>query len=162
MENWQELDDVVAVGAWNFIFIDLKFSPYIYGEKISVNSTLPKTTFDISKFYNSGFSEQAYEDLHRVAIFWFKDIAINGKIFALKWQQSAYSFTPFLPFELDEFGEWLVPLFPNGDFEFFLSPDFSNGIFADGINFKITFWGSKIIDSLKINFPMMFEGNEII
>ena len=162
MENWKILDDQVADAAWRFIFSELHFSPYIHEKKITVGSAFPNTTFDISKFYNGGFSEQAYEELHKVSIWWFKDIAVNERVFALKWQQTSFSFTPSLPFELDEFGEWFVPMFPNGDYEFFLSPDFCNGIFADGISFKITFWGRKMIDSLKIHFPTMFTGNEVV
>jgi hypothetical protein len=52
-------------------------------------------------------------------------------------------------FELDEFNDWLIPLFPNGDYTFFLTSDFKNILFADGINFTISFAGEDIVQEVK-------------
>ncbi len=77
-------------------------------------------------------------------------------MYALNWQHDCYSFLPELPFEKDQFDEWLIPIFPNGDYLFFLTKNFQNGVFADGINLSISIFGKDIIREFEINKPSMF------
>ncbi|MGN8844136.1 DUF2716 domain-containing protein [Niallia sp. HCP3S3_B10] len=56
-----------------------------------------------------------------------KSIIIGEKVYALDWMHNGYLFDPTLNFETDEFGDWLIPIIPNGD-HFFLQRDFKWGI----------------------------------
>ena len=78
-------------------------------------------------------------------------------MYALDWQHDCYAFDPILPFERNEFDDWLISIFPNGDYLFFLTSNFQNGIFADGINLKISFWGNEMLQALEANKPRILE-----
>lgn len=156
MKNWQEISDNERKVFWNFIYNILLFKPY-NEEKII---TLPSKNkhFDISQFYNDGFNNILYEELHLTCIKWFKEMSNNDLIYALNWQHECYRFSPYLPFEKDEFDEWLIPVFPNGDYCFFLSKDLQNGIFCDGIHLSISIFGDEIIKAFEKNHPQMLIG----
>jgi hypothetical protein len=147
MSNWKLLNKKEYNALWKFVYEELCFNPYNDEYQKKISFPMPNISFDISNFYNENFSENFYETLHSLGVKWFKYIGINQKIYALNWQHDCYSFDPFSPFEKDEFNEWLIPLFPNGDYLFFISPDFDNGIFADGIDLKLYFWGTNMIDT---------------
>lgn len=151
MKNWILLRDVDNDNLWNVIYNKYKFQPHEQTEIIFLPN--PNLTFNISDFYNDGYVDDIYDELHSVAIKWFIDIFDKERLYAVSWQHEGYSFLPNLPFEYDEFGEWLIPVFPNGDFNFFLSKDLKNGIFADGINFSISFFGEDLLKSIIINRP---------
>ncbi|MGF7232789.1 DUF2716 domain-containing protein [Arachidicoccus sp.] len=148
MNNWRLLDNKEFTLAWDFVYEKLLFQPYEKDKKL-LKPPMVSKCFDISMFYNDGFNEDLYKELHDYMLECFQNTSNFGdRIFVLDWQHSCYSFDSRLPFEKNEFGEWLIPVFPNGDFLFFLTKDFKNGIFADGVNLKITFWGNQFIDFL--------------
>lgn len=154
MNNWQLLNDLEYAKAWNFLYEELHFSPF---ESYLIILPDPKKDFDISKYYDDGFSQELYDDLHKDALFWLKKVSKGKRIFALNWQHDCYSFNTDLPFEKDEFDEWLVPVFPNGDYIFFMTNDFSSGIFADGINLKLSIWGEALMRAFECKKPEMLS-----
>jgi hypothetical protein len=154
MNNWKLLNDLEYKQSWDFISDKLNFKPY--QKKDTILLPIPNKHFDISDYYNDGFIDELYDDLHNCALLWFKTIANGERMYALNWQHECYSFEVDLPFEKTEFNEWIIPVFPNGDFLFFLTRDFKNGIFADGINFTICLWGDDMMNALEINTPKMF------
>ena len=155
MKNWTLISDLEAECFWNIIYNEFQFQPNKVCKEL-ILLPKPNILYDISNFYNDGFKEELYNNLHESAIIWFKDISEGSRIYAFNWQHECYSFLPELPFEKDEFDEWLISVFPNGDYIFFMSSDFKNGIFADGINLSISFFGEKIIKSLEFNKPNIF------
>ncbi|WP_164972745.1 DUF2716 domain-containing protein [Lacibacter luteus] len=157
MNNWKILKDVENKKVWDFVFSELHFKPH--EEKELITLPLPNKYFDISRFYNDGFVEELYNNLHESAQAWFEKISNGERMFALNWQHDCYSFTADLPFEKDEYNEWLIPVFPNGDYLFFLTNDFKNGIFADGVNFQLLIWGGDIIKAFETKTPDMLKVN---
>jgi hypothetical protein len=155
MENWKKLDDLDERNAWGFITNKLNFQPY--NKECIVRLPSPNKVFEISKYYDEGFNEELYSNLHESILSLFKKIAKGGRMYALNWQHDCYSFSPYLLFEKDEFDEWLVPVFPNGDYLFFLTEDFDNGIFADGVNLKFSIWGENIVTALEYEVPIMLQ-----
>jgi hypothetical protein len=149
MNNWNKLTDSEYQLVWEYVYADLKFN--IDNEKGKlISPSVSKRCFDISSFYNTGFSDELYNNLHKSAIKWFRQIAKNKEIYALNWQHDCYSFNPQLPIDKDEFNEWLIPVFPNGDYLFFLTDDFKNGLFADGLNLQLSFWGDEMLELISI------------
>lgn len=152
MSNWNVLSESEYNKAWDFVFNNLDFKPH---EKKVINFATPNICFDISNFYNHGFSEGLYDNLHESALQWFKEIYGGTKMYALNWQHDCYSFDPNFPFEKDGVGEWLIPVFPNGDYLFFLTSDFNNGIFSDGINLTFSLWGEDLLKVFEFGETMM-------
>jgi hypothetical protein len=156
MGNWAKLNNDDSNFVWNFVYNKLLFKP-IKKEYELVKLPFVNKCYDISKYYNEGFIEEYYDNLHECTLQVFRQIDKGEKlIYALNWQHESYSFNPTLPFEKDEFNEWLIPVFPNGDYIFFLTKDLKDGIFADGINLKITLFGENCITSFAKNFPKIF------
>jgi len=156
MNNWSLLDDDINSLIWDYIYEVLLFRPYSKNDVVSLKK--PMQCFDISKYYGAGFDEALYDDLHEKTTCIFKEIVSNDEvIYALSWQHQGYTFSPFLPFEKDDFDEWYIPVFANGDFNFFLTKDRENGVFADGISMKVYVFGNQAINSLKKSPPKMFS-----
>jgi hypothetical protein len=79
------------------------------------------------------------------------------------WQHDCYEFNPRLPFEKDEFNQWLIPIYPNGDYYFFVTKDWKNVVFVDGLNPSIYLFGEKIISLFEQNKPIAFhDGNRLM
>jgi Protein of unknown function (DUF2716) len=152
MNNWQQLTDLEYKQTWDFVYDKLRFNPRNEKEDL-IHIPSPSKYFDIARFYDDGFSEKLYDNLHDSALSWFKKISKGNRMYALNWQHDCFSFAPDLPFEKDEFDEWKIPVFPNGDFLFFLTKNFKNGIFANGINLSLILWGMDIIDALEFETP---------
>jgi hypothetical protein len=152
MKNWKELDIITQKKAWEFVSQHLHFKKNANG---IIELPTANFKFDIRQFYNENFKEELYNDLHNKVKKWFE--VFGTVLYSLEWKGECYSFNPHLPFEMDEFGEWLIPAFPNGDFSFFLTPDFKNGIFVDGINLTFSIWGEGMIHEYKKNTPKMLN-----
>ena len=153
MNNWSRLNDLEYREVWDLINDNFHFIPNASKRKNLVRLPKLNICFDISRFYNSGFSLKVYDDLHKLALIWFKEISKGKRMYALNWQHDCYTFSADLPFEKDEFDEWLISVFPNGDYLFFANSDFKNGIFADGINLTFSLWGEDIIKECECKMP---------
>lgn len=151
MSNWNLLNLTEYETIWDFIYKELDFNPYLSNSTCSIKLPHPSLSFDISEYYNNGFREDLYNDLHKCIVLWFKNISKEKEMYALDFQHDCYSFNSNLLFEKDEFDEWLIPVFPNGDLTF----NFKNGIFADGINLKIHIWGDDFLREYILNKPIM-------
>ncbi len=155
MQNWKKLDKVEKNNLWDYISSKLSFNP-----RNSENTIIPKELlykcYDISSHYNENFKLENYDELHDYTLNLFR-ILSSKKVYALDWMHDCFVFDPNLPFELDEFEEWLISVFPNGDFVFFITENLENIIFADGINSKIYFLGREIVEFLKLNRPKILD-----
>src|SRR5438132_991579 len=108
MENWRPLDRIENKSVWNFVYEFLQFDSEA-AKPNKVKLPIPNRCYDISKYYNGGFDENLYEDLHDVLRKTFETIALGKRMYALDWQHDCYSFDPLIEFEKNEFNEWLVP-----------------------------------------------------
>ena len=159
MSNWCLLDKIEYTKAWNFVYDELHFNPNMDGKEL-IQLKEPNEFYDIAGFYNEGFSQEIYDNLHASALTCFLQISKGKRLYALNWQHECYSFSPELPFEKDEFEEWLISVFPNGDYIFFLSKDFNNGLFGDGFECSITLFGEEMVKSFNENKPYIFLKNQ--
>ncbi len=156
MSNWQILSNKESSLAWDYIHTTMKFRPRETGQLIELPP--PFKCYNISQYYNTGFSEDYYDDLHKKAVPVFRLITNRDeRILALNWQHDCYSFDPRLEFEKDEFGEWLISVFPNGDYVFFLTQNFRNGIFGDGINLSLSLFGKELTEAFKVYCPQILN-----
>ena len=150
MSNWKLLDDKTRELAWDFVYDNCCFhphnSPKFHSEfkKVSVIK-LPKPNiyYPINEYFGEGFTKKFSDGLEKKfrEIFQVLSKKKGERLYALDWHHDCYSFDPFLPFERDTYPDtWLIPALPNGDHHFFLTKDFKNGIFGDGIHFSISFF----------------------
>ena len=160
MENWKPLIDIEYKQIWDFVYENLSFQPN--NEAALIKLPIPNKVYNISSFYNEGFDEKFYDDLHKIAIKCFKILSNNKNMYALNWQHQCFSFNPELPFEKDDFDEWLIPVFPNGDYLFFITNDLKNGVFSDGINLRISLFGKKMIELFDKYKPKIFVNCELL
>jgi Protein of unknown function (DUF2716) len=146
MSNWKLLIEPEFELAWNFVYKELSFKPNAKDEQL-IMPKKPYKKYEIGSLYNEGFSEEFYSGLHNSVSECFRKISNGVRMYALNWQHDCYSFDPYLSFEKDEFDEWLIPVFPNGDYIFFLTTDLANGIFADGITMTLYFFGAEMLNA---------------
>lgn len=151
-ENWIKLEGQEYEDIWESIYSKLSFN--VKDKESIIRLPIPNLRYDISMFYDDNFDEYLYDELHEVSLHNFKKL--DSSIYALDWQHDCFVFNPNQPFELNEFNEWLIPVFPNGDYCFFVTKELSNGIFSDGINQKIYLWGENLIELFRLYTPKIF------
>jgi hypothetical protein len=155
MANWTAFTFEQSDKIWDKLDKVALFKPYQKKDKV-ISLILPSIEFDTSKFFDDNYSEELYNDLNECAKIWFKTLSKNKEIIALDWKHVCYKFNPHDKFELNEFEEWFVPIFPNGDLCFFIINDFSDFIFCDGFDFKIKIFGDELIKIVNKHKPKMF------
>ena len=169
MSNWKLLDDKTRELAWDFVYDNCCFHPYNSPKfdsrfkKVSViKLPKPNVYYSTKKYFVAEDEECSPSEIK-----WFENFNSNlqnklisifktltkkkgERMYALDWQHQGYSFNPFLPFEKYGHPEtWEIPAFPNGDYLFFLTKDFKNGIFGDGIHHSISFFGKEMVEQCK-------------
>jgi hypothetical protein len=73
-------------------------------------------------------------------------------LLALDWQHPAYRFLPHAEVETDEFGDWLVPLLPDGDYVCFVAPDLSHGTLGHPWEQTLCVFGDRLIAAVETRF----------
>lgn len=157
MQNWQKLTNAEYKKVWNFIYEELDFKPSIsYFPSFQVPN--PFITYDISDFYGESVDLDVFDDLEEKALDAFKDSTlVDEYILALDWHHECYWINPRSEFEKDGFGEWTIPIFPNGDYYFFIQKDFKWGFLGHPWENSITIFGKELIDSFYEYKPTMFS-----
>lgn len=162
MSNWNPLPEEENKSLWDTANSKLGFAIGING-RATVAPPAPYKEYDISRFYGADTVTVLIEDLTEKLQEIFKNTTKeNELLYALNWKGGGYAFDPRKPFEKDEFEEWLVPAFPNGDYTFFVTTDFMNGIFGDGITGKMTFFGEAVIEALQKNMPDLLKETKVL
>ncbi|MBC1334870.1 DUF2716 domain-containing protein [Listeria booriae] len=75
----------------------------------------------------------------------FKEI-FGDFAYALDWQHTCYEFDPNEAYLQNEFGEWLVPFFPDGDYHFFLDKSMQAGWLGHPWRRTVTIIGARAIN----------------
>ncbi len=101
----------------------------------------PYIIFDISSKYS--YETDELEDMVLTAM--RACTRKNELIYAMDWQHECYEFDPRKPIERDEWKEWLVPLFPNGDYYIFIQKDLKWGYFGHPWKKEIGIFGDCFI-----------------
>ena len=155
MRNFKPLDEFEYNKVWGRFRKLFRFKPSMsYFPAITTDT--PQLKFDISEGFSSKFSA---EQLEEVVIKIFKDITDPGeRIYALNWQHESYDVDPREQMDKDETGEWVIPVFPNGEYFIFLTKDFNNVWFGHPWEETITLIGDEIVnhpEATKLNFPIL-------
>jgi hypothetical protein len=157
MKNWVPFSDKEYDQIWERIYRDFKFEPSI-SEFPSFKVPYPFITYDVSDYFGESVDLDAYDDLEEKALLVFKEnTSFNEYILALDWQHECYWVNPNVKFERDEFGEWIIPIFPNGDYYFFIQKDFKWGFLGHPWERSITIFGKELINGFGKHKPRMFH-----
>ena len=158
MENWIELESEQYQFVWDKFDKIFKFNPYGFKDKLpTFELPSPYQVFDISHLYGSDF-ENNYKNLEDCIVKAFLD-CINEReyLYALDWQHSSYLFNPSLKTILNEWGEWPITLYPNGDYYFFINETMSWGYLGHPWEKSISIFGEEFIKAVEKNRPNIFN-----
>lgn len=157
MENWLELSEAEYEKVWNKMCEVLNFKPSTSNFP-SFEVPTPFITYDISIYFEHSNELGAYDDLEEKALLVFKEnTSRDDYLYALDWQHECYWINPGLEFEKDEFDELKVPVFPNGDYYFFIHKDFEWGYLGHPWEKTITIFGEGLITGFEKHQPKMFQ-----
>ncbi|MFS3916219.1 DUF2716 domain-containing protein [Bacillus australimaris] len=157
MKNWIPLTNKELKYVWNTFYRDFKFKPSI-SRFPAFQIPSPFITYDISAYFEESSLLLSDEDLEEKALLVFQEqIKADEYMLVLDWQHECYWVTPHGSFEKDEFGEWRVPVLPNGDYYFFLSKEMHWGMLGHPWVQSITIFGEGLIDSFKRHPPILFQ-----
>jgi hypothetical protein len=161
MDNWIELSKLEYKDVWDRIYEKFKFEPSI-SHFPSFEVSGPFITYDVSMLLNGSIDSQKYDeiynDLEKKSLLVFQELTrINEYMYALDWQHPSYWINPRLEFPRDEFDEWTVPIFPNGDYYFFINQNFEWGLLGHPWERTITIFGKELIMSFKGHQPIIFQ-----
>jgi len=147
MNNWQRLNEKETGHAWDNFYRLFDFFPSI--DKFpGIRTSLPQIKYSITKYYST---ETSFSNLENVALVLFNSITNPGeRLYALDWQHDCYDFDPRGEMERDEFEEYIIPIFPNGDYYIFLTKDFKNVWFGHPWEQTITLIGHDIVQQAEI------------
>ena len=157
MKNWLKLSNLEYEKVWNKIYDELNFEPSI-SDFPSFTVPIPFITYDVSPYFGESEDLDAYDDLEEKALLVFLENSSKDEyIYALDWQHECYWINPNLDFQKNEFDEWTVPIFPNGDYYFFIHKDFQWGYLGHPWERTITVFGKELIKGFEKHPPRMFQ-----
>ncbi len=156
---WKEIEKREYEDIWNKFEKEFHFKPKRTPVVLpSIKEPRPSETYSISHIYGCGAThyEKMNNDLMNVTLSMFKQLVIpDDWIYALDWYHPAYRFFPHVPFELDEFREWQVPILPDGDYYIFLEKNFIWGVFGQPWEQTMCFWAKELLEFLHENKPLL-------
>ncbi|MEI4800845.1 DUF2716 domain-containing protein [Bacillus sp. FJAT-51639] len=161
MKNWIELSNKEYEIIWDRIYKEFKFKPSV-SQFPSFNVPSPFITYDISKYLNWSGNlneyDDIYNDLEEKALLAFQEVTQkNEYIYALDWQHDCYWVNPYLEFTKDEFGEWTIPIFPNGDYYLFIHKNLEWAYLGNPWESTITVFGVELLQAFDKHKPRMFN-----
>jgi len=140
--NFRTLDPEEYDKVWNKFnnSFDFKPSSNIFP---AIKTTMPQLKLDIKAYFSSDYP---FNKLEQLALDLFDKLSKPGdRLYALDWQHECYDFDPRQEMDRNEFGEWIIPIFPNGDYYIFLTKDFDNIWFGHPWEQTITLIGNEIV-----------------
>ncbi|MCO0600445.1 DUF2716 domain-containing protein [Peribacillus butanolivorans] len=161
MGNWIELSTLEYKEVWDRIYDAFKFEPGM-SDFPSFEVPNPFITYDVSKYLNVSVDldtyDEIYNDLEEKSLIVFQELTQkNEYMYALDWQHPGYWINPRLEFPKSEFDEWTVPIFPNGDYYFFIHKNFEWGLLGHPWERTITIFGKELIKVFEKHQPKMFQ-----
>lgn len=113
-----------------------------------ISEPAPSVTFDLSIINDGAQRGAAYDAINAEALRSFVwSLADVPELVALDWQHPGYLFRPAMQ-ALGWQSEWKIPVYPDGDYFAFLTPDFKQGTFGHPWEQTLCVMGEHLIDSL--------------
>lgn len=155
MVNWRAISHTKQDRIWSKVNKLIKWKPGSRCHHIIPSD--PYRVFDISSASHDDVSE-VLSDLETSILKAFQSCTgKNNVMYALDWQHDGYMFSPHQTMPQDEFGDWPVPIFPNGDYYFFFHQDFSWGLLGDQWKCTITVFGEELLKVIDKYPPILFQ-----
>jgi len=162
MLAWEEMDYAARTEVWDRFDREFSFQPSVHEEDWpGIREPDPSETYSISHVYDG--EDELYAKLNRELQDWglraFRTL-LHGEtawLFALDWQHACYRFRPHIPFAVDEFGEWPIPLLPNGDYYIFLHSEFAWGVFGHPWEQTICVFGKELLALVEQGRPTLLS-----
>ncbi|KQN98941.1 DUF2716 domain-containing protein [Paenibacillus sp. Leaf72] len=158
MGNWIELDSELYRVVWDKFSKDFNFKPGGLKENSPTFITpRPFVIYDISHLYGNGF-EFRYKDLEKCIVNAMLECTDEYEyIYVLDWQHDSYLFNPHLESTKNEWGEWPIPLYPNGDYYFFLNKTMTWGYLGHPWENSICIFGNEFLKAVERIKPKLFN-----
>jgi hypothetical protein len=129
-EAWTEPQEAEYDEYWATFYSQFEFragvSPDVWP---AIKETTPSVTFDLSVIEDGPRRGAAYDAINAETLRAFVWALPPEELVVLDWQHPAYRFRPGVQ-ALAWRAEWRVPVYPNGDYCAFLTPDFTEGTFG--------------------------------
>ncbi|WP_339169663.1 DUF2716 domain-containing protein [Paenibacillus sp. FSL R5-0341] len=158
MKNWMEIDSSLDYQLWERVCKDFNFKPSIHKEEWpSFTPPSPFIVYNIAHLYGPNF-EKLYSDLETcITKAMIESSDEDDYLYVLDWQHESYLFNPRLDSPKNELNEWPIPLYPNGDYYFFIEKDFSWGYLGHPWEKSICIFGEELLRAIETNKPKLFN-----
>lgn len=158
MDGWTLLEDEERKQVWSRFYQEFNFKPSTTVFP-SYTTPSPFIKYDTTDCYAEAFVRD-FED--KAALTFQKCTQPGERIYVLDWQHECYlvdtrlEFPRHVPWRVDS-GDWIIEIYPDGDYHFFLAKDFSWGILGHPWESTITVYGEKFINCLLQDPPLMLH-----
>ena len=152
------LDEKIYNDIWNKVNNKFKF-------KLSTDINVNPFEFDIN-YTSYKLNDVWTEEQEKIVNDIFKEIS-NDDIYALDWQHDCFEFNPKeeIPFYYQYHDDnrsvevYFPSYYPNGDYHFFISKDFSYGLLGHPWRKEIYVFGNNLIDKFAEKDELNIEEN---
>ena len=114
----------------------------------AIREPTPSITFDLGQLHDGPQRGAAYDAINaealRAFVFALPDVE---SLLVLDWQHPAYRFKPATQ-ALSWRPEWPIPVYPDGDYYAFLTPDLAEGTFGHPWERTLCVFGDRLLDAL--------------
>ena len=162
---WIPIDGEEYDELWDAFYEKFAFRPSVKSaEWPGIQEPLDSRTFSIRSFWQ--LSSTKFDRQEKEMNSWGLSLlrnSVDGEsdwLYVLDWQHTCYRFFPWKSFDLDEFGNWPVSFYPDGDYSIFLGKEFEWVIFGHPWEETICFIGQCVLDELEKGTPEVL-GREI-
>lgn len=160
-ETWQELDKSEYDSVWDRFYAQFEFNPSVKSEDWpGIEEPVPSVTYSIADVYESDGDRHRMltENLNKWALQIFRELLTKDEwLYALEWQSTGYHFFPHRRFERNQYGEWPIPVVPNGDYYNFLECNFEWGIIGHPWEQTMCLFGERLLAAVASTKPALFR-----
>lgn len=146
---WSRLDSNSYDHVWRSFEEHFRFRPSGAPEGwLAIQEPSPSLTLDLSVIPDGAPRGAAYDAINAEALRCFVwHLADAQELLVLDWQHPAYRFQPATQ-ALTWSAVWPVPVFPDGDYIAFLTPDFTEGTFGHPWEQTLCVMGERLVRTL--------------
>ncbi|MGI5206444.1 DUF2716 domain-containing protein [Spirillospora sp. CA-108201] len=154
--TWARLSDSELFQVWDAYGEFASFErTYDSGRWPSIREPSPSVTWDLARerpASPTGAWDFAVrpDDVNALLDDAFKSCVEREEwLYALDWQHPCYRFWPHRMTEPENKDSWVVPVFPDDDYDIFLAQDFSFGTFGHPWEASLCVWGERLLEAVE-------------
>ncbi|UNN05307.1 DUF2716 domain-containing protein [Rhodococcus opacus] len=164
---WSKLEKAERDSWWSTFNSKFDFRPGSKGDPHpGIVEPTPSVTFNLDINMTTDDFRRHYDRLNSEVLLGFRSVFPKGvEMIALDWQHPGYKFFPFENGNPEDV-EWVVPIYPNGDYYSFFLQDLSEGTFGHPWQRTICIFGPKLTSTLGVSLrswlqPVRINGKPI-